>query len=114
NDGWVLLAAQTAGFIGFDKDDVPVGANNGGFDKIRVTVRERAIMLNKIKVVYNDGKQDVIPVKTRVDAGSTYGPISLRGSKERIAKIQAVYRSRYVDRSAKNLGSAIVEFWAKH
>ncbi|MEO1419685.1 MAG: DUF2541 domain-containing protein [Pseudomonadota bacterium] len=114
NDGWVLLAAQTAGFVGFDNDDITVGANRGGFDKIRVAVRERAITLNKIKVIYDDGETDVIPVKTRVDAGSTYGPISLREGGQKIEKIQALYRSRYVDKSAKTFGSAIVEFWAKH
>lgn len=43
NQGWVLLGAQTAGFVGFDKDVIPVGANEGGFKRIRVTVRDRAI-----------------------------------------------------------------------
>ncbi|MEO1207118.1 MAG: hypothetical protein AAFV45_12390 [Pseudomonadota bacterium] len=114
NDGWVLLAAQTAGFVGFDKDDIVVGENNGGFNEIRVTVRERAITLNTIKVIYNDGETDTIPVKTQVDAGSTYGPIALRRGGERIEKIQAMYRSRYMDKAAKSLGSAIVEFWARH
>lgn len=114
NDGWVLLAAQTAGFVGFDKDDIEVGANEGGFKKLRVTVRDRAITLNKIKVYYDDGGNDVIPVQARVDAGSTYGPIALKGTKNRIAKIQALYRSRFMDRTAKRFGSAIVEIWAKH
>ena len=55
NQGWVLLGAQTAGFVGFDKDVIPVGRNEGGFRKIRVTVRDRAITLNEVKVIFTDG-----------------------------------------------------------
>ena len=55
NQGWVLLGAQTAGFVGFDKDIIPVGSNEGGFRRVRVTVRDRAITLNEVKVIYVDG-----------------------------------------------------------
>jgi len=114
NKGWVLLAAQTAGFIGFDKDVIPVGDNEGGFSKIRVNVRDRAITLNEIRVVYAGGAKDIIPVRTRVDAGSTYGPIELRSDKDKIEEIQARYRSRVIDSKASGRGSAVVEIWAKH
>lgn len=114
NGGWVLLAARTAGFVGFEKDDIPVGENSGGFRQLRLKVRERAITLNTIKVVYNDGEADEIPVKARVDAGSVYGPIRLRKPNDRISRIEARYRSRFSDRKAKSDGSAIVEFWAQH
>lgn len=114
NEGWVLLGAQTAGFVGFDKDTIPVGKNEGGFTKIRVTVRDRAITLNEMRVIYANGADDVIPVRTRVDAGATYGPIDLKGGKRAIEKIEARYRSRFVDTSAKGKGNAIVEIWGRH
>jgi hypothetical protein len=115
NHGWVLLGAQTAGFVGFDKDIIPVGSNQGGFKRIRVTVRDRAITLNEVKVVYVDGSEETIPVRTRVDAGGTYGPIDLSGRREQaIDHIEAKYRSRIFDASAKGKGSAIVEVWARH
>ncbi len=114
NEGWVLLGAQTAGFVGFDKDTILVGKNEGGFSKLRVTVRDRAITLNELRVVYANGKDDLIPVRTRVDAGSTYGPIDLKGDKRAIEKIEARYRSRFIDGSAKGKGNAIVEVWGKH
>jgi Protein of unknown function (DUF2541) len=115
NQGWVLLGAQTAGFVGFDKDVIPVGKNEGGFRKIRVTVRDRAITLNEVAVIFTDGSQEVIPVRTRVDAGGTYGPVDLKGEKRiGIDRIEAKYRSRFFDSSARGKGAAIVEVWAQH
>ncbi len=115
NQGWVLLGAQTAGFIGFDKDIIPVGSNEGGFRRLRVTVRDRAITLNEVKVVYTDGQDETIPVRTRVDAGGTFGPIDLRaGRRGAIDHIEAKYRSRFFDSSARGKGSAIVEIWGQH
>ena len=115
NQGWVLLGAQTAGFVGFDKDVIPVGKNEGGFKKLRVTVKDRAITLNEVKVIYTDGSDETIPVRTRVDAGGTYGPIDLKGEKRiAIDRIEAKYRSRFFDASAKGKGTAIVEVWGAH
>lgn len=115
NQGWVLLGAQTAGFIGFDKDIIPVGSNEGGFRRLRVTVRDRAITLNEVKVVYADGQEETVPIRTRVDAGGTFGPIDLRmGRRHPIDHIEAKYRSRFFDSSAKGKGSAIVEIWGQH
>jgi hypothetical protein len=114
NQGWVLLGAQTAGFVGFDKDLIPVGRNEGGFRRLRIAVKDRAITLNELRVVYAGGEEDIVPVKTRVDAGSSYGPIDLKGSTRAIKEIQARYRSRFIDASAKGKGSAIVEVWGQH
>jgi hypothetical protein len=114
NQGWVLLGAQTAGFVGFDKDVIPIASNEGGFRRIRVTVRDRAITLNEIKVFYSDGSDETVPIRTRVDAGGTYGPIDLKGHRQQgIDHIEARYRSRIFDSSAKK-GSAIVEIWGQH
>jgi hypothetical protein len=114
NQGWVLLGAQTAGFVGFDNDLIPVGRNEGGFKQIRVTAKDRAITLNELRVVYGSGAEDVIPIKTKVEAGSTYGPIDLKGGTRTIKEIRAKYRSRFIDKSAIGRGAAIVEVWGKH
>ena len=114
NQGWVLLGAQTAGFIGFDKDIIPVGRNEGGFKKIRVTVKDRAITLNELRIIYGSGQEDVIPVKAKIEAGSTYGPIDLKGGTRTIKEIQARYRSRFIDKEARGKGMAVVEVWGQH
>ena len=114
NEGWVLLGAQSAGFVGFDNDVVPVGRNEGGFKKIRVTVRDRAITLNELRVMYSNGTEDIIPVKAKVEAGSTWGPAELKGGARAIKEIRAKYRSRFFDKAAKGKGGAIVEVWGQH
>jgi hypothetical protein len=54
-------------------------------------------------------------VRTRVDAGGTYGPIDLKGERRvAIDRIEAKYRSRFFDASARGKGSAIVEVWGQH
>jgi Protein of unknown function (DUF2541) len=121
NQGWVLLGAQTADFFkissgkpGFDRDIVSVGKNEGGFKRIRVQVRERAITLNELRVIYVSGQEDIIPIKTKVEAGSTYGPIDLKGGTRAIKEIVAFYRSRIFDRTALGKGKAVVEVWGLH
>ena len=115
NQGWVLLGAQSAALrIGFDKDVVPVGKNEGGFKKIRLNVKDRAITLKEIKIVYGTGETDIIPVNTRVDAGSSYGPLDLIGRVRTIKEVELTYRSRFLDASAKGKGAAVVEVWGLH
>ena len=115
NQGWVLLGAQTAGFVGFDKDVIPVGRNEGGFKKMRINVKDRAITLNEVRIMYVDGTDEVIPVRTRVDAGGSYGPIDLKGTRAvAIDRVEAKYRSRFFDASARGKGAAIVEVWGQH
>lgn len=121
NQGWVLLGAQTADFFkigsgkaGFDRDTISIGRNEGGFKKIRVQVRDRAITLNELRVIYASGQEDIIPIKTKVEAGSSYGPIDLKGGSRAIKEIVAFYRSRIFDTKAAGRGKAIVEVWAQH
>ena len=121
NQGWVLLGAQTADYFkitsgkaGFDRDIISVGRNEGGFKKIRVQVRERAITLNELRVVYASGQEDIIPIKTKVEAGSSYGPIDLKGGTRAIKEIVAFYRSRIIDTKATGRGKAVVEVWGQH
>jgi hypothetical protein len=114
NQGWVLLGAKPAGFVGFDNATIQVGRNEGGFKRIRVSVKDRAITLNEVRVVYANGSQDVIPVKARVDANSSFGPVDLKGGARAIKEIKATYRSRIFDKSAVGKGAALVEVWGQH
>ena len=114
NKGWVLLGAKTAGFVGFDNEAIQVGRNEGGFKRVRVSVRERAITLNELRVVYLNGSEDVINAKSRVDANESYGPIDLKGGTRAIKEIRAKYRSRFFDKGAVGKGAAVVEVWGQH
>ena len=114
NQGWVLLGAKTAGFVGFENTTIQVGRNEGGFKRIRVNVKDRAVTLNELRVVYANGTEDVIPIKARVEAGTSYGPINLKGGSRVIKEIRAKYRSRFFDKAAVGKGAALVEIWGQH
>jgi hypothetical protein len=119
NEGWVLLGAQSAGMFGvksikafgFDKDVIPVGANEGGFKKIRIKVRNRSITLKELRVVYYDGPDTVIDRRTRVDPDQIEGPWDIKADAP-IKQIVASYRGRIV--WGKGSGVPVVEIWGQH
>jgi hypothetical protein len=114
NQGWVLLGAQSAGFTAFANDLIPVGRNEGGFKRIRVAARDRAITLNELRVVYDSGQEDTVSVNRKIEAGSTFGPIILKGGGTRVIKeIRAKYSTRST-RWGAGQGGAIVEVWGQH
>ncbi len=118
NAGWVLLGAQTAGFTGFDKDTITVGKNEGGFTKLRVVAKDRAITLREIRVVFVSGPDEVFTMRERVDPGNPYGPLEFKAGRSAIKEIQAKYRSRFdLAKGLKNLFEgtpAVVELWGQH
>ncbi|MDX2290056.1 MAG: hypothetical protein NW217_14710 [Hyphomicrobiaceae bacterium] len=113
NDGWLLIGAQSAGFIGFDDDAIPVGPHRQGFKEIRVAVRDAAITLNQMSVVYDNGERHIIPVGARIGAGSTYGPVALSDSSRPLREIRVRYRSRFIDKAVLATSAAVVEVWGK-
>ena len=118
NEGWVLLGAQTAGFTGFDRDTIPVGANEGGFSRLRVTAKDRAITLREVRVKYFTGPDEVFTMNERVDPGKPYGPLEFKGGKAQINVIEAKYRSRFdILKGLKSVlegTPAVVEIWGQH
>lgn len=116
--GWVLLGAQTAGFTGFDRDIISVGANEGGFARLRIEAIDRAITLKEIRVKYADGPDEVFRMRTRIDPGKPYGPLEFKAGTRPITAIEAIYRSRFD--LAKGLKSAldgrpaVVQIWGQH
>jgi hypothetical protein len=115
NEGWVLLGAQTAGrFLRQEEDRIEVGRNEGLFKRLRVTVKDRALVFDQITIVYGNGETETIPVKTTVAANSTFGPVDLRGGNRVIREIRARYRSAIVDAKAVGRGAAVVEIWGQH
>ncbi len=118
NAGWVLLGAQTAGFTGFDKDTITVGKNEGGFTKLRVVAKDRAITLREVRVVFFTGPDEVFTMRERVDPGNPYGPLEFKAGRSAIKEIQAKYRSRFdLAKGLKNLFEgtpAVVEVWGQH
>ncbi|HKZ96503.1 MAG TPA: DUF2541 domain-containing protein [Hyphomicrobiaceae bacterium] len=118
NEGWVLLGAQTAGFTGFDRDTITVGENEGGFSRLHVIAKDRAITLREIRVKFFSGPDEVFTMRDRVDPDKPYGPLEFKGGKAPIKEIEARYRSRYdILKGLKNVFEgtpAVVQIWGQH
>ena len=116
NRGWLYLGGQQPKFIsvkkglGYETDTVMVHRNRG-FNRIRLDVKDRAITLNKLTIIYSDNSTDVVDVGKAIEAGSGYTVPTLKAKP--IKEIQVSYRSRIFDRKATSSGYAFVEFWAQ-
>ncbi len=115
NAGFVLLGGQTAGFTIDRNDTIKVGKNEGGFKRIEVRVRDHAITLFEVRVVYGNGEVDIIPAnRTKVEAGGRFGPIDLKGGTRIVQEIRPTYRTRIFQQGGVARGRAVVEFWGQH
>jgi hypothetical protein len=114
NNGWVLLGTDTAGSIGFDRVKIPVGRNEGGFKKLRVSVKDRDVTMTDLTVVYEDGAKDALQTsRTKIAADQAFGPVDLK--KDAVIKeILGVWRSRAIATSKRERAYATVQVWGKH
>lgn len=115
NDGWVrLTSGNVVGFVGFETDRTPVRVHKRGFKKIRVVVKDRDITLDYIDLIFADGTaQKISGERKRVEPNVGFGPIDVAGGPKVIKEIEARYRSRFFDRTAKGNDRATVEIWGK-
>ena len=82
---------------------------------MKLTVKDRAVVLDELRVVYVSGEEDVFTSKSKIDAGNTFGPVDLKGDSARFIKeIRARYRSAVFDSKASSTKPAVVEIWAQH
>ena len=116
--GWVPLGAKTSALRnGHDQFDFQIGRNKGGFRKLRVDAKERAITLREVRVIYATGEDEVFAIDSshqRIAAGASFGPIALRGSSRAIKGLVLKTRSKFLDSDTRGKDSAIVEVWGQH
>jgi hypothetical protein len=114
NSGFVLLGGQTAGFTIDRNDTIKVGRNEGGFKRFEVRVRDQAITLFEVRVVYGNGEVDIIPAnRTKIEAGGRFA-VDLKGGTRVIQEIRPTYRTRIFQQGGVARGRAVVEFWGQH
>lgn len=88
-----LLGKQTVGF-GVDRDVIHVGGREGKFRAISLAVEGNDVEFVSLRVIYGNGKPDELPVRRLVRAGTSTGPIDLRGDRRFINRVEMVYRTR--------------------
>lgn len=91
-DDWVQLGCQQVGFR-TDRDVVRVGRREGRFSAIRLVVRDNAVEMLDLKVIYANGEPDDIPVRSIIRPGDRTRPLDLRGWERSIDRVEMVYRA---------------------
>jgi hypothetical protein len=89
---WVNLGCQTVSFR-VDRDILRVGRRDGRFSAIRLVARGDGVEMLDLKVVYDSGVPDDIPVRRILRRGEITAPLDLRGGERFIDRIEMVYRA---------------------
>lgn len=115
NDGWVRLTSGAAvGFVGFETDRTAVRAHKRGFRQVRLVVKDRDITLDYLDLIFADGtSQKISGERKRIEPNAGFGPVNVQGGPKIIKEVEARYRSRFFDRTAKGNDRATVEVWGK-
>lgn len=88
-----LLGCRSVGFIN-DRDVIPVGRRDGRFRAIKLRVSGNDIELRDLDVVYGNGANDDLQVRSLIRAGGETRWIDLRGGNRFIRQINLTYASR--------------------
>lgn len=84
---WERLGSRKVGF-GRDNDVIPVGRGEGRFKRIQLRVRDNAIEIRDLKVVYGNGRTNDIRVRENIRAGGQTRAIDLRGNDRAIREVR--------------------------
>jgi hypothetical protein len=92
NNGEVLFGAQNVGFL-VDRDVIPVGAEIGKFDRVRVRVLRNDIFITDLTAVYEDGETESLLTKAKIrrNRKTEWIPLQHDGF---IKELRLVYNSR--------------------
>ncbi|MBN1939702.1 MAG: hypothetical protein JW843_08950 [Candidatus Aminicenantes bacterium] len=105
--GWELLGRRQVNFSA-DHDALTVTAAKGAFSRLMIVVRDRALEMYDLKVVFSNG--EIYPPPSRLVFGrdTRSRTIDLPGRKRVIRRIDFAYRSL-----GSGLDRADVEVWGK-
>ncbi len=90
---WEKLGSRVVNY-GLDRDVIHVGANDGGFTKLKIEVRGGAVNMHRLVVEYGNGEKDEIELRHDFVRGSESRMIDLNGGKRIIKNITFVYDTK--------------------
>ncbi len=102
---WERLGVRKVGFV-TDTDVISVGRREGRFKRIKLRVFDNAVEMERLVVVYGNGKRDELNIREIIRPGGETRAIDLKGDGRFIREVRMKYRSRPNFR-----GQATVEVW---
>ena len=82
-----------------DKDDIHVGAKEGGFTKLKVVVTGGSLNMHRMVVTYMNGTKEEIQLRHNFKKGSGSRIIDLKGGKRVIKNIRFFYDTKNLAKS---------------
>ena len=95
---WEKLGVRAVDYK-IDKDDIHVGAKEGGFTKLKVVVAGGALNMHKMVVTYMNGEKEDIALRHNFKKGSGSRIIDLNGGKRLIKNIRFFYDTKNLAKS---------------
>lgn len=105
---WDRLGSRKVNYRA-DFDVIQVGALEGGFTKLKVSVTGGALNMHRMVVTYMNGTKEEIQLRHNFYRGSTSRVIDIRGGKRLIKKIKFFY-----DTKTLTLKRAKVHVYGRH
>jgi hypothetical protein len=106
-EDWDLLGVRTVNAT-LDRDEIDVTAARGLFKKLKFTVKEQPIFLEKMIVHYGNGEEYNHPIRYKIDADSETREIDLPGNNRIIKKVVFWY-----EKATWLGGTPVVTLWGK-
>jgi len=88
--GWEELGCSKAGFLP-DHDSIRVGRREGRFSAIQLRVSGNKVHIINLRVIYERGPPDDIPVRSEIREGGETRPLDLRGERRAIDRVELYY-----------------------
>lgn len=95
---WEHLGTRVVDY-GLDRDEIHVGATEGGFTKLRVIVTGGALNMHKMVITYMNGEKDEIELRHNFAKGSNSRIVDLNGGTRLIKTITFVYDTKNLARA---------------
>jgi hypothetical protein len=108
NAAWEHLGDRNVGFIS-DHDSVAVGPGKGKFRAIKMDVSRHDIFVYNLRVKFQNGDVQDLPVNGLIKAGHSTGYLDLPGYQRTIDRIDVVYKTQGL-----HLKQAQVAMYGKH
>lgn len=90
---WERLGTRVVNYT-IDKDDIHVGAKEGGYTKLKVVVTRGDLNMHKMVVFYANGEKDEIQLRHDFKQGSGSRILDLNGGKRLIKDIRFFYDTK--------------------
>ncbi len=92
---WEKLGVRAINYK-IDKDDLHVGAKEGGFTKLKIVVTGGSVNMHRMVVTYMNGKKEEIALRHNFKKESGSRIIDLNGGKRLIKNIRFFYDTKNV------------------